>query len=102
MCARIGAVTDLYMFAVVGVVIFVEAGSMSFAGEAVVDLSSAFGGDFFFFFRVTSTPSFTILGWAWSGSFPVVISPMVAVETVYSSNSAGVCLPQPPLSTSLC
>ena len=52
----------LAMFAVVGVVIFVEAGSMSFAGEAVVDLSSAFWGNFFFFFRVTSTHSSTVLG----------------------------------------
>ena len=48
MCAGMGAVTDLYIYAVVGVVIFVEAGSMSFTGEAV-DLSSAFWGDFFFF-----------------------------------------------------
>ena len=86
-CAGMGAVTDLYMFAVVGVVIFVGAGFMSFAGEAVVDLSYAFSGDFFFFFRVTSTHSSTVLGWAWSGSFPVVVSPMVAVETVVATVS---------------
>ena len=86
MCSRMGAVTDLYIYAVVGVVIFVGAGSMSFAGEAVVDLSSAFWGDFFFF-RVTSTHSSTVLGWACSGSFPVVVSLMVAEETVAATVS---------------
>ena len=58
MCAGMGAVTDLYMFAVVGVVIFEEAGSMSFAGEAVVDLSSAFGGVFLFLFPGDFYPLF--------------------------------------------
>ena len=80
-CAGMGAVTDLGIYTVVGVVTFVEAGSMSFAGEAVVDLSSAFFGDFFFF-RVTSIHSSI-----WSGSFPVIVSLMVAVETVVATVS---------------
>ena len=86
MCAGMGAVSDLGIYTVVGVVIFVEAGSMSFAGKAAVDLSSAFWGEFFFF-RVTSIHSSTVLGWAWSGSFPVVVSLMVAVETVVTTVS---------------
>ena len=49
MCAGMGAVTDLYIFAVVGVVVLVEAGSMSFVGEADVYLSSGFGGISFSF-----------------------------------------------------
>ena len=74
-----------------GAVTFVEAGSMSFAGEAVVDLSSAFflGGDFFFF-RVTSIHSSTFFCWAWSGSFPVVVSLMVADETVVVAVSVAI------------
>ena len=44
-----GAVTNLCMNTA-GVVTFAEAGSMSFAGEAVADLFAAFFGDFFFFF----------------------------------------------------
>ena len=42
MCAGIGAVTDLYKFAIVGVVVFFAAGSTSFTGEADDDLSSDF------------------------------------------------------------
>ena len=71
MCAGIGAVTDfgVYIFVEVGVIAFVEAdviafvetGVVTFAGEAVVGLSSAFWGDFFFF-RVTSTHSSTVFG----------------------------------------
>ena len=45
------------------------------------------GGDFFFFFWLTCTHSSTILGWAWSGSFPVVVSLMVAVKTVVATVS---------------
>ena len=41
MCAGIGAVTDFGMY--------IAAGVIAFAGEAVADLSSAFWGDFFFF-----------------------------------------------------
>ena len=133
MCAGMGAVTDLGMNTA-DVVAFAGAGSISFAGEANVDLSSTFFGDFFFL-RVTSIQSSAFFGWAWSGSFSGVASLMVAVETVvaavfcgdcgscsswsfwwillgaktsiyaptaYSSNSADVCLPQPPSSASLC
>ena len=96
MCAGMGAVTDLYRFAAAGVVVLVEADSMSFEGEADDDLSSAFWGDFFFFFRVTSTHSSTVLGVAWSCSFSVVVSLMVTVETVVAAASvaaaaAGAC-----------
>ena len=48
MCAGMGAVTDLGINTA-DVVAFAGAGSISFAGEADVDLSSAFFGDFFFF-----------------------------------------------------
>ena len=41
MCAGMGAVTDLYKFAIDGVVFF-AAGSTSFTGEADDDLSSDF------------------------------------------------------------
>ena len=47
MCAGMGAVTDLGIN-IADVVAFAGAGSISFAGEADVDLSSAFLGDFFF------------------------------------------------------
>ena len=49
MCAGMGTVTDLGIN-VADVVAFAGAGSISLAGEADVDLSSAFWGDFFFFF----------------------------------------------------
>ena len=64
MCAGIGAVTDFGMYIAAGVVAFVEVGVVVFveadvvafveagvvtsAAEAVVGLSSAFWGDFFF------------------------------------------------------
>ena len=38
------------MYIAAGVVAFVEAGVVAFAGEAVADLSSAFWGGFLFFF----------------------------------------------------
>ena len=101
MCAGIGAVTDFgvyiaagVVFVEVGVVAFVEAdviafvetGVVTFAGEAVVGLSSAFWGDFFFF-RVTSTHSSTVFGWAWSGSFSFLVSLMVTMEAVVAAVS---------------
>ena len=94
MCAGIGAVTDFGVYIAVGVVVFVEvgvvafvgAGVVTFAGEAVVGLSSAFWGDFFFF-RVTSTHSSTVFGWAWSGSFSFPVSLMVTMEAVVAAVS---------------
>ena len=102
MCAGIGAVTDFGVYIAAGVVVFVEvgvvafveadviafvgAGVVTFAGEAVVGLSSAFWGDFFFF-RVTSTHSSTVFGWAWSGSFSFPVSLMVAMEAVVAAVS---------------
>ena len=80
-----GAVTDLRMNTA-GVVTFAETGSMSFAGEAVADLSSALIGDSFFF-RVTSIQSSAFFDWAWSGSFSVLVSLMVAEETVVAAVS---------------
>ena len=85
MCAGMGAVTDLGMNTA-GVVAFAGAGSTSFAGEADADLSSVFFGDFFFL-RVTSIQSSAFFGWAWSGSFSVVASHMVTVETVVAAVS---------------
>ena len=65
MCAGIGAVIEFGMYIAADVVAFVEAGVIAFAGEAAADLSSAFWGDFFFFFfRVTSIHSSTVFGWA--------------------------------------
>ena len=82
MCAGMGAVTDLGIN-IADVVAFAGTGSISFAGEADVDLSSAFFGDFFFFFlRVTSIQSSAFFYWAWSGYFSGVVSLMVTVETV--------------------
>ena len=78
-----GAVTDLDMY-IAGVVTFAEAGPMSFAGEAVADLSSAFFEDFF---RVTSIQSSAFFGWSWPGSFSVLVSLMVAVENVVAAVS---------------
>ena len=86
MCAGIGAVTDFGMYIAAGVVAFVGAGVVTFAGEAVVGLSSAFWGDFFFF-RVTSTHSSTVFGWAWSGSFSFPVSLMVTMEAVVAAVS---------------
>ena len=80
MCAGMGAVTDLGIN-IADVVAFAGAGSISFAGEADVDLSSAFFGDFFFLW-VTSIQSSAFFCWAWSGSFSGVASLMVTVETV--------------------
>ena len=80
MCAGMGAVTDLGINTA-DVVAFAGASSISFAGEADVDLSSAFFGDFFFL-RVTSIQSSAFFCWAWSGSFSGVASLMVTVETV--------------------
>ena len=82
MCAGIGAVTDFGMYVAAGVVAFVEAGVVAFAGEAVADLPSAFWGDFFFFFRVTSVHSSTLFGWAWSGSFSLLVSLMLGMKAV--------------------
>ena len=48
MCAGMGAVTDFGIYTAAAVVTFAEAGSMSFAGEAVADLSSTLGGISFF------------------------------------------------------
>ena len=99
MCAGIGAVTDfgVYIFVEVGfvafveadVIVFVGAGVVTFAGEAVVGLSSAFWGDFFFF-RVTSTHSSTVFGWAWSGSFSFPVSLMVTMEAVVAAVSVAI------------
>ena len=96
MCEGIGAVTDFGMYIAAGVFAFVEAGVVvfleagvvafvgagvvAFAGEAVADLSSAFWGDFFFF-------SGDFFGLAWSGSFSLLVSLMVAVETVVAAVS---------------
>ena len=88
MCAGIGAVTDfgMYIFVEADVVAFVGADVVTFAGEAIVGLSSAFWGDFFFF-RVTSTHSSTVFGWAWSGSFSFSVSLMVTMEAVVAAVS---------------
>ena len=85
MCAGIGAVTDLGINTA-DVVAFAGAGSISLAGEADVDLSSAFLGDFFFM-RVTSIQSSAFFCWAWSGSFSGVASLIVTVETVVAAVS---------------
>ena len=90
MCAVIGPVTDFGMYIAAGVVAFVEAGVVAFvgagviafAGEAVADLSSALGGGFF-----SSTHSSTVFGWAWSGPFSLLVSLLVAVETVVAAVS---------------
>ena len=89
MCAGMGAVTDLGINTA-DVVAFAGAGSISLAGEADVDLSSAFFGggiSFFFFLRVTLIQSSAFFCWAWSGSFSGVASLIVTVETVVAAVS---------------
>ena len=72
MCVGMGVVTDFGMNTA-GVVAIAGNCSISLAGEANANLSSAFFGDFFFLFlRVTSIQSSSFFDWAGSGSISSV------------------------------